>query len=61
MLKFCSWIFSDLIIELDTCKQSIIDCVEKQHKNGRIRILKKSKPYKVGKDLYTTIKYVRNK
>ena len=57
MFKECSWIFSDLIIELDTCNKSIIDCFDKQEKQGRIRILKKSKPYKVGKNLYTNIKY----
>ncbi len=57
----CNFTNSGLAIVIDTCSQSIIDCVKKQENAGRIRVLKKSKPYKVGKDLYTTIKYIRNK
>jgi len=61
MFKHVSYIYSDLIIELDTCSQSLLDCIKKQHEAGRIRILKQSKPYKVGSDFYTNIRYVRNK
>ena len=61
MFKEVSYIYDDLIKEIDTCKQSLIDCIQKQHDAGRIRILKKSKPYRVGTQFYTNVRYVRNK
>jgi hypothetical protein len=60
MFKNSSYIYSDLIIAIDTCNINILNCIKKQQESGRIRVLSKSKPYKVGNQLYTLIKYVRN-
>ncbi len=61
MFKQVDYIYDDFIKEIDTCSQSLLDCIQKQHEAGRIRVLKQSKPYKVGSDFYTNIRYVRNK
>ena len=60
MFNKCSYIYSDLIIAIDTCNTQVLNCIKKQNDAGRIRVLSKSKPYRVGNQLYTLIKYVRN-
>ncbi len=61
MFNKCSYIYSDLVIELDTCNLNVLNCIKKQENAGRIRVLSKSKPYKVGSDFYTNVRYLRNK